>query len=67
MATEGEKMIDREYDRIVIECDSCNELFAGDAGEEFGMVWNAAKRDGWSTRKIADEWLHGCPRCGAPS
>ena len=63
----GEKMIDRQHDRIVIECDSCEEVFDGEAGEEFGMVWNAAKRDGWSTRKIADEWLHGCPRCGAPS
>ena len=60
-------MIDRQHDRIVIGCDSCEEVFEGETGEEFGMVWNTAKRDGWSTRKIADEWLHGCPRCGAPS
>ena len=43
-------MIDRQHDRIVIECDSCEEVFEGEAGEEFGIVWNAAKRDGWSTR-----------------
>ena len=30
-------------------------------------TWNEAKRDGWRTRKIADEWLHGCHKCGAPT
>lgn len=25
------------------------------------------KRDGWKVGKIADEWLHGCPRCGVPT
>ena len=34
-------MIDRQHDRIMIECDSCEEVFEGEAGEEFGMVWNA--------------------------
>jgi hypothetical protein len=41
--------------------------FSQDAGEEFDTVWNAAEREGWSTYKIANEWLHGCPRCGVPS
>ena len=26
---EGEKMIDRQHDRIIIECDSCDEVFEG--------------------------------------
>jgi rubredoxin len=60
-------MIDRQHDKILIECDSCDQVYEGEVGEEFTTVWSAAKRDGWSTRKIADEWLHGCPRCGAPS
>lgn len=60
-------MIDRQHDKILIECDSCDEVFSGEAGDEFIDVWNAAKRDGWRTRKIADEWLHGCPKCGVPT
>lgn len=60
-------MIDRQHGKILIECDSCPEVFEGDQDEDFTTVWNSAKRDGWSTRKIADEWLHGCPKCGAPS
>lgn len=60
-------MIDRQFNRVVIECDSCDELFAGDTGETFEAVWHAAKEEGWRCRKIANEWLHGCPRCGAPT
>ena len=59
-------MIDRQHGKIVIECDSCDETF--DAGsDDFNETWNAAKRDGWRTRKTADEWLHGCPKCGVPT
>ena len=60
-------MIDRQGNRILIECDSCPEIFEGDEDAQFSDVWNSAKRDGWSTRKVADEWLHGCPKCGAPT
>ena len=59
-------MIDHQYNKIVIECDSCNETFDGDS-DEFKEVWEAAKRHGWRTRKIANQWLHGCPKCGVPS
>lgn len=59
-------MIDRQHGHIVIECDSCNETFEGDQDEEFDVVWMSVKRAGWRTRKIADEWLHGCPKCGVP-
>lgn len=61
------KMIDRQGGRICIECDSCDEVHEGERGEEWNVVWAAAKAEGWTTRKIANEWLHGCPRCGAPT
>ena len=60
-------MIDRQHGKILIECDSCSEVFEGEPGEEFADVWSSAKRGGWRTAKIADEWLHGCPKCGRPT
>ncbi len=60
-------MINRKARQITIECDSCPETFAGEMNEEFTIVWESAKREGWRTRKIADEWLHGCPNCGVPT
>lgn len=59
-------MIDRQHGKIVIECDSCDEVFSSDSAD-FNETWNEAKRDGWRTRKVADEWLHGCPKCGVPA
>lgn len=60
-------MIDRQHGRILIECDSCDEVFEGEKDEEWATVWPAAKREGWSGRKIANEWLHGCSKCGWPT
>ena len=57
-------MIDRQYGKIVIECDSCDETHEGSPGEEFAVVWASAKRNGWRTKKIDDQWVHGCPKCG---
>lgn len=57
-------MIDRQGNKIFIECDSCDEVFEGDEGAEWSDVWGAAKRDGWRSKKIGDEWVHGCPKCG---
>ena len=57
-------MIDRQHGKILIECDSCDVVFEGDPGEEWGEVWPSAKREGWRTKKIGDEWVHGCPKCG---
>lgn len=57
-------MIDRQGNRILIECDSCDEVFDGAEGAEFTAVWPEAKRDGWRSRKIDDQWVHGCPKCG---
>ena len=57
-------MIDRQGGKVLIECDSCDEVFEGEPGDEFSVVWKAAKDDGWRTKKIGDEWVHGCERCG---
>lgn len=57
-------MIDRQGHRILIECDSCDEVHEGGEGDEFAAVWADAKRDGWRSKKIADEWVHGCGKCG---
>jgi hypothetical protein len=57
-------MIDRQGLKVLIECDSCDEVFSGDDLAKFKDVWAAAKREGWRTRKIGEEWVHGCSRCG---
>jgi len=57
-------MIDRQGGKILFECDSCDDVFEGGEDEEFASAWARAKGEGWKAMKIADEWLHGCPRCG---
>jgi hypothetical protein len=56
--------VDRQYDKIVFECDSCDETFTGEPGEEFVDAWASAKQEGWRATKIGEEWVRGCPRCG---
>lgn len=57
-------MINRQHGKLVFECDSCSEIFEADT-DDFAEAWAEAKREGWRSRKIANEWLHGCPTCGA--
>lgn len=57
-------MIDRQGLHILIECDTCHEVFEGEDRQEFAGVWKDAKTEGWRTKKIGDEWVHGCNRCG---
>jgi hypothetical protein len=57
-------MIDRQGNKIIIECDMCDETVEGGEKEEFAPVWAEAKQGGWTVRKVANEWLHGCPKCG---
>jgi hypothetical protein len=56
-------VIDRQHGNVIIECDSCEKTFTLDT-DDFDTTWSAAKRDGWRTRKIGEEWVHGCPKCG---
>ena len=59
-------MIDRQHGKVIFVCDACEEKFEGERSEPFDAVWATAKRNGWTVRKINNEWLHGCPECGAP-
>jgi hypothetical protein len=56
-------MIDRQHGKILIECDSCPEVFDAES-PIWNVVWHAAKRDGWTAEKIGDDqWVHSCRRC----
>lgn len=59
-------MIDRQGGKILVECDSCDEVLDTETAD-FDEARNVMKREGWKIRKIADTWLHGCPDCGAPT
>ena len=56
-------MIDRQHGNVIIECDSCEATFTLD-DDDFNETWAAAKLNGWRVRKIGEEWVHGCPKCG---
>ena len=59
--------IERDKDgTITFVCDSCPEIEPTDLAD-FSDAWALAKREGWRSRKIADTWLHGCPKCGVPT
>lgn len=60
-------MIDHQHGKTVVECDSCDSVEASEKDQEWPEFWAGLKRDGWKTRKIAEEWLHSCPRCKAPT
>lgn len=57
-------MIDRQGGKLIFECDCCDEVFESQS-DEFAEAWAAAKRDGWRSLKVNEEWLHSCgaPRC----
>ncbi len=60
-------MIDNQYGRIVLECDSCNEVVESERGEDWkDSFWPRMKREGWRTRQIGNQWLHGCLKHGVP-
>jgi hypothetical protein len=52
--TEAIRMIDRQHGKVVLECDSCDEVYDANT-DDFGAAWAAAKRDGWRTKKIGSE------------
>jgi hypothetical protein len=59
-------MIDRQGGQIVVECDSCDEILKTDT-DDFSEARAVMQREDWKVRKIAKEWLHGCPKCGVPT
>lgn len=56
-------MIDRQHHKIAFECDTCPEVLECRT-EDFSEAWLEAKAEGWKSKKIGDEWVHGCSRCG---
>jgi hypothetical protein len=61
------KMIDRQKGgKLVIECDSCNEVLETDTAD-FAEARAMMQREGWKVRKIGGEWIHGCEKCGVPT
>lgn len=54
-------MITKNGKLIGFECDCCDETLETETEE-----WSTAKatldREGWKALKVADEWVHGCPK-----
>lgn len=55
-------MIHRTHGDITFECDDCSEILET-SEDDWNTAWAMAKHDGWTSRKIADEWNHLCPDC----
>jgi hypothetical protein len=52
-------LIDRQHDRIVINCDACDRTFERNS-DEWINVWPQARREGWRARKIGKGWCQFC-------
>lgn len=59
-------MIDRQGGKILVECDSCDEVLDTETAD-FEEAREAMKREGWRTRRLGGEWVHSCASCGAGS
>jgi len=55
-------MIHRNHGDISFECDTCGELFDTNF-HDWVAAWNLAKREGWRSKKVNNEWEHVCPEC----
>ena len=58
-------MIDRQGGIIIVECDSCDAVLDTGTGD-FTEARAVMQRKQWKIRKVANEWLHGCPKHGVP-
>lgn len=60
-------MMDRQHGgKIIFECDTCDATLDTETAD-FYDARLMLKTEGWKSAKIADEWLHGCPKCGRPT
>jgi len=60
-------MIDRQNGGLIyVECDSCDAVLDTETAD-FEEARGLMRTEGWKVRKIANEWLHGCPKCGVPT
>lgn len=58
-------MLDRQYGKLVYECDSCGDTLETEA-REFPEADEIRRSNDWKVRKIGRDWIHGCPKCGVP-
>ena len=63
-------MLDRQYGKLVVECDACGDMLETDT-KDFHEARDIMQREGWKIRKEGEGpsgvWLHGCTKCGVPS
>jgi hypothetical protein len=55
-------VLDRQYGKIVFECDSCNEVLRTDM-RDFDDALAIMKGKESKAQKIGDLWIHACPNC----
>lgn len=53
----------REYGKIQFECDECGNTTKTHDKDDFDILKDNAKSDGWKTYKEGNEWKHRCPDC----
>ena len=62
-------MLDRQYGKLVVECDACGDTLETDT-KDFHEARDIMQREGWKIRKEGEGpsgvWLHGCTKCGVP-
>lgn len=46
-----------------VACDSCPEVAEIDTGNDWQELMDMLREDGWTKRKVNDEWLHFCSEC----
>jgi hypothetical protein len=52
----------RNHGDLVFECDRCHDTLESN-DSDFGIAWSMAKREGWTVKKVFNEWQHTCPNC----
>lgn len=58
------KMIERQNDRIYIECAKCPDVFVGAKGAQIEPTLIKAKLEGWVAQPVGNDLVHTCPACG---
>jgi predicted RNA-binding Zn-ribbon protein involved in translation (DUF1610 family) len=58
-------MLDRQHGMIIFECDVCGDVLDTDTSD-FGEAQRRLHVEDWKARKIGADWVHACPKCGAP-
>ena len=55
-------MLDRQYGKIVFECNSCNDVLKTEA-RDFDDALLIMKGKEWKAQKIGAVWRHACDKC----